>query len=179
MDSTLYEYELTPQAINHRNKILSIKRLREETGLGLLEAKMCIEKADCDYDKALKLAIEEGKVRRIDSSRLAKCGLIETYCHHGRIGVVIELFCETDFVARNDGFRALAHELAMQIASMNPKNVDELFAQGYIRDTNKLIGDLVREFASRCGENVKVGRFWRIELGHDDWLLQREYEPVQ
>jgi elongation factor Ts len=179
MDIFEARVELQSYLDKNTQKIRLIKRLREETGLGLMYAKQFVEKADCDYDKALKLALEDGKVRRIDSSRLAKSGLIETYCHQGRIGVVIELFCETDFVARNDGFRALAHELAMQVASMNPRNVDELFAQSYIRDTKKLVGDLVKEFASRCGENVKVGRFWRIELGLDDWLSRREYEPVQ
>jgi len=83
----------------------------------------------------------------------------------GRVGAMVEVNCETDFVAKTDEFKNLAHEVAMQVAAMNPKNVEELLAQDYIRDSAKKIDDLVKETIAKVGENIVVKRFIRYELG--------------
>ena len=103
-----------------------IKKLRELTGVGLTDAKKALIEADGDFDKALEEMRKKGLTKaEKKSDREAREGLIESYVHSGRIGVVVEVNCETDFVARLDDFKTLAHEIAMQIAAMNPKYVSE------------------------------------------------------
>lgn len=103
-----------------------IKKLRELTGVGLTDAKKALIEADCDFDKALEEMRKKGLTKaEKKSDREAREGLIESYVHSGRIGVVVEVNCETDFVARLDDFKMLAHEIAMQIAAMSPKYVSE------------------------------------------------------
>ena len=92
-------------------------------------------------------------------------GIIETYIHAGRVGAMIELACETDFVVRTDDFKNLAHELAMQVASMDPKDVEDLEGQEYIRDPSLKVKDLVTNAVAKIGENIKIVRFIRFELG--------------
>lgn len=106
--------------------IEDIKKLKELTGVGLTDAKVALVEADGDFDKALEAMRKKGLTRaEKKSDREAREGIIESYVHSGRIGVVIELNCETDFVARLDDFKKVAHELAMQIAAMSPKYVTE------------------------------------------------------
>lgn len=103
-----------------------IKKLRELTGVGLTDAKKALIEADGDFDKALEEMRKKGLTKaEKKSDREAREGLIESYVHSGRIGVVVEVNCETDFVARLDDFKTLAHEIAMQIAAMSPKYVSE------------------------------------------------------
>lgn len=103
-----------------------IKKLKELTGVGLTNAKKALVEADGDFDKALKVMREKGLTKAEKrSEREAKEGLIESYVHDNRIGVLVELNCETDFVARTDDFKTLAHEIALQVASMRPKYVSE------------------------------------------------------
>lgn len=103
-----------------------IKKLKELTGVGLTNAKKALVEADGDFDKALKAMREKGLTKAEKrSEREAKEGLIESYVHDNRIGVLVELNCETDFVARTDDFKTLAHEIALQVASMRPKYVSE------------------------------------------------------
>ena len=103
-----------------------IKKLRELTGVGLTDAKKSLVEADGDFDKALEEMRKKGLTKaEKKGDREAREGLIESYVHSGRIGVVVEVNCETDFVARLDDFKTLAHEIAMQIAAMSPKYVSE------------------------------------------------------
>ena len=101
-----------------------IKKLRELTGVGLTDAKKALVETDGDFDKALEAMRKKGLTKaEKKGDREAREGLIESYVHSGRIGVVVEVNCETDFVARLDDFKTLAHEIAMQIAAMSPKYV--------------------------------------------------------
>ena len=103
-----------------------IKKLRELTGVGLTDAKKALVEAEGDFDKALEAMRKKGLTKaEKKGDREAREGLIESYVHSGRIGVIVEVNCETDFVARLDDFKTLAHEVAMQIAAMSPKYVSE------------------------------------------------------
>jgi len=106
--------------------IEDIKKLKELTGVGLTDAKQALVEADGDFDKALEAMRKKGLTKaQKKGDREARAGLIDSYVHDGRIGVVVEVNCETDFVARVDGFKELAHQVAMQIAAMNPTYVSE------------------------------------------------------
>ena len=103
-----------------------IKKLRELTGVGLTDAKKALVETDGNFDKALEAMRKKGLTKaEKKGDREAREGLIESYVHSGRIGVIVEVNCETDFVARLDDFKTLAHEIAMQIAAMSPKDVSE------------------------------------------------------
>lgn len=103
-----------------------IKKLKELTGVGLTDAKKALVEAGGDFDKALEAMRKKGLTKAEKrGEREAREGLIESYVHGNRIGVIVELNCETDFVARTDNFKSLAHELAMQIAAMRPKWVSQ------------------------------------------------------
>lgn len=106
--------------------IEDIKKLKELTGVGLTDAKQALVTAGGDFDKALEEMRKKGLTKaEKKGDREARAGLIESYVHSGRIGVIVEVNCETDFVARVDEFKQLAHEIAMQIAAMAPKYVSE------------------------------------------------------
>lgn len=146
--------------------IAKIKQLREKTGAGIADCRKALEETKGDIIKAeewLKKHGIEKAAKKAD--RAASQGMIEAYIHSGKIGVLLELNCETDFVARTDEFKKLAHEVAMQISAMNPKNVEELLAQEYIRDTKMKISDLVKATIGTLGENIIVRRFTRLALG--------------
>lgn len=143
-----------------------IKELRDKTGVSVGDCRAALEKANGDMDKALKLLQERGaEVAEKKADRTLGSGLVETYVHAGKVGAMLELACETDFVARTDDFKNLAHELAMQVASMDPKDVTELEGQEYIRDTSLKIKDLVTNAIGKIGENIVIKRFIRFELG--------------
>ena len=156
-----------------------IRQLRELTGAGIMECKEALQENDGDPEKAMAFLREKGfaqAAKRSDSQ-----GLIESYIHTGgRVGALIELGCETDFVARTEDFQELAHEIAMQVAAMAPKyiSIDDkdsdddnpdaqvvLLEQPYIKDSSKSIHDLIQELAAKVGENVRVVRFSRLGLG--------------
>lgn len=157
-----------------------VKELRERTGAGVMDCRRALEDAQGDMDRAAALLRERG-MERADRKvgREARQGLIEAYIHAGgRVGALVELNCETDFVARNPRFRELAHEIAMQVAAMSPSHVGDeavdgegatgdnpLLEQTYIRDASKTIRDLIREAIASFGENVVIRRFVRYELG--------------
>lgn len=143
-----------------------IAKLRAETGAGVMDCKAALEKADGDYAKAKTLLAQSAQaIAKKKAERNVKQGIIECYCHAGKIGVLLELACETDFVARNEEFKNLAHELALQIASINPQNVEELMSENYIRDESMTIQQLVEQTIAKIGENIQVKRFTRFELG--------------
>lgn len=145
--------------------INDIKKLRELTGAGVMDCKRALEDADGDVEAAVKLIHERGLIKASKKGeRKTGAGLIESYIHNERVGVLLELRCETDFVARADVFRNLAHELAMQIAAMNPENMELLFNQPYIKDESITVSELIKRGIATLGENIKVERFCRYEI---------------
>lgn len=144
-----------------------VAKLRAETGAGVMESKKALQDAGDDYEKAKALIKERGLAKAAKKSdREANQGVVESYIHAGgRIGSLVELASETDFVARGQEFKELARSIAMQVAAMEPADVDELLKQDYIKESGKTIGDLVTALAASTGENVQVRRIARFELG--------------
>ena len=144
-----------------------IKRLREETSCGVIDCKKALEEAQGDLSKAKELLRKRGlEMAAKKSDRVAKEGRVESYVHNGnKIGVIVEVNCETDFVARNDDFAKFTRELAMHIAAMNPENVQALLQQPFVKEPAKSIQDLLNELVAKIGENILVGRFVRFKLG--------------
>lgn len=143
-----------------------IKKLREETGVGIADCKEALSLSKGNMEKAKKVLREKGLDKASKKAdREVKSGIVEVYSHGGKVGVLVELLCETDFVARTDDFKTLAHELALQIASMNPQSVEDLLKQEYIRDGVITIDQLVKTAIGKLGENIQIGRFERIALG--------------
>lgn len=143
-----------------------LKKLREETSAGVSDCRQALEDAGGDIVKAKKLIEERGleKAAKKEGKETSQ-GIVEAYVHNGKVGVLIELRCETDFVARTDEYKNLAHELCLQVASMNPKNVAEFLKSAYIRDTGLTIEALIKRTIAKLGENITVARFSRIVLG--------------
>jgi elongation factor Ts len=148
-----------------KDGISSIQKLRDITGAGVMECKKAFTDANGDFDAAVKLIHERGltKVEK-RAGRETGAGLIESYIHNERIGVIVDVRAETDFVVRSEPFRVLAHELAMQIAAIPSANVEELLAQPYIKDPSKTVHDIVKDVIARVGENVTVNAFSRLEI---------------
>jgi elongation factor Ts len=143
-----------------------IKKVRDETGAPIMRVKKVLEELKGDEKKAIKVLKKEGfeKVAK-RQGRVTSQGKIETYVHHsGKVASVVELLCETDFVARNDLFKALAHDLALQLASNETKTVKSFEKQDFIKDSSKKVSDLVKEVIAKTGENIRIGRIYRIEL---------------
>jgi len=166
---------LQPLKINqrvrvHRTMNISIedvKKLRQKTGAGIADVRRALEESGGDFKKAERLLKSWGaEIASKKKDRATGQGLVETYIHSGgKVGAMVEVNCETDFVAKTDEFKNLAHEVAMQIAAMDPADVEELSKQEYIRDSSKTIDDLVKEVITKVGENIVVKRFMRFELG--------------
>jgi len=141
-----------------------IRKLRELTGAPVMRAKKVLEELKGDMAKAEKVLRKEGFEKAAKrAGRETSAGVVATYTHHNqKIVGVIELFCETDFVARNELFQALGKDLAMQVASMGEKKFEK---QAFIKDPSKKVEELIKEVIVKTGENVKVGRLFKIELG--------------
>lgn len=144
-----------------------LKKLRNETLVSLADCRKALEDSKNDYKKALGVLRKSGLEKAAKKSdRETSQGLIESYIHqNGRVGALVEVLCETDFVARTDVFKRLVHEMCMQAAAMNPKDVKALLKQEYIRDGSKTIEDLIKEAIAKLGENIVVKRFQRFEIG--------------
>jgi elongation factor Ts len=159
----------------------SVRQLREETGAGVMDCKRALTECEGDFAKAKEALRQHGlAAAEKKAGRVASQGLIESYIHAGgRIGVLLELNCESDFVARTDDFRALAHDLAMQVAALAPTYIrpedvpadaqvepnEILLNQPFIRDAGVTIQDLIRNSIAKLGENIQVRRFVRFSLG--------------
>jgi elongation factor Ts len=170
----------------------AVKALREETGAGIMDCKRALEQAGGDAEQAKTILREQGLAStEKKAGRETGQGLVESYIHTvggvGRIGALVEINCETDFVARTDEFKQLAREVALQVAAMNPRFITReeappevveaegltaeqveaasLLSQDYIRDTSRTIGQLIKEAVAKTGENIRVRRFARFELG--------------
>lgn len=143
-----------------------VKQLREETGAGIMECKRALAETKGDLVKAKEILKKQGLAKAKEKDdRETKEGFVATYTHtNGKIGVMVEIFCESDFVARSDQFRQFAKDLCLQIASMAPENLKELLAQDYIRDPAVKIGDLVKLTVAKFGESIKIGKFERFEI---------------
>lgn len=144
-----------------------IRQLKEATGAPVIRAKVVLEEVNGDEKKAFEILQKEGfeKAAKREGRETGQ-GVIETYVHHsGTVAAVVEVLCETDFVARNEVFKTMAHDVALQLASMDAKDADDLLSQDFIKDPSKKISDLVKEVIAKTGENVRIGRIYRIELG--------------
>ena len=166
-----------------------IKRLREETSCGVIDCKKALEEAKGDFSKAKELLRKRGlEMAAKKSDRLAKEGRVEAYIHNGnKIGVVVEVNCETDFVARSEDFCKFTRDVAIHIAALNPKYIKMenvpadilaketdkeayikancLLSQPFVKDPGKNIQDLLNELVAKIGENIVVGRFVRYKVG--------------
>lgn len=160
-----------------------IKELREKTGAGVIDCKKALLEAEGSFEKAIEILNQRGlALAQRKADREAANGIIEAYVHQGgKIAVLVEVNCETDFVAHTDEFKELAHNLALQIAAMSPQFVspedmpegtDEdaktacLLLQSSIKDPDKTIQDIITETIVKVGENIKVRRFTRFEIGY-------------
>ncbi|MDD4410317.1 MAG: translation elongation factor Ts [Candidatus Shapirobacteria bacterium] len=149
------------------NKIIElVKKLRAEMGLGIMEIKAALEEAEGDETKAKQILKEKGfKKAESKAERETHQGRVATYTHAtGKIGVMVELLCETDFVAKHEDFLALTKELCLQVAAMNPETVEELMKQEFIKDPSRTIEEMVKALISKFGENMKINRFARFEI---------------
>ena len=144
-----------------------LKKLRDATAASIADCKKALEESNGDYDKALEWLKKHGIAKAAKKEgRETSQGIIDAYIHGGgKVGVLTELTCETDFVARTEDFKKLAHELGMQVAAMNPKDVDALLKQEYIRDPKLTMEEVVKQVIGTLGENIKVKRFTRFEIG--------------
>ena len=159
-----------------------VKELRDKTGAGIMDSKRALEESAGDIAKAESILDAKGLASAAKKAdRSTSEGLVVSYIHTGgRVGSMVELNCETDFVARTDEFRILGRNIAMQVAAMNPIYLDRasipedvedvndeelLNEQEYIRDSSMKITDLVKESIGKLGENIRIRRFSRFELG--------------
>lgn len=160
----------------------TVKKLRDLTGAGMLDCKKALEEVGGDVEKAKDILRQRGvAMAERKAAEETRQGLVEAYIHaDGRLGALVELNCQTDFVARTDGFRALAHDLAMQVAAADPQHIAPeelpagsdgnpeelcLLAQPFIRDPSRTIQDLINDTIAKTGENIRVRRFARFYLG--------------
>lgn len=161
----------------------AVKELRERTGAGIMDCKKALLETEGDTEKAAEVLNQRGlALARKKADRAADQGIIEAYVHPGgQIAAMVEVNCETDFVARTNEFKELAHNLALQIAAMSPKFISPeeippetdtdhqaacLLLQPFIKDPDKTIQDIITETIAKVGENIKVRRFTRFELGY-------------
>lgn len=146
--------------------IEKLKKLRSETGISLMKCKKALEEANGDLEKAKEILRKEGiEFATKKKERGTKEGIIEGYIHpNKKIGVLLDIRCETDFVAQNKEFQKLAHEICLHIAAMNPENKESLLEEPWIKDETKKIKDLISEYIAKLGENIVIERFIRYEI---------------
>ena len=159
-----------------------VKELRDKTGAGIMDSKRELEESDGDITKAEEILNQKGLASAAKKAgRETSEGLVVSYIHTGgRVGALVELNCETDFVARTEDFESLGRNIAMKVAAMSPLYVDResvpdgadevaeeslLLEQEYIRDSSMKISDLLKETIGKLGENIRIRRFSRFELG--------------
>jgi elongation factor Ts len=139
--------------------------LREKTGAGVMECKRALTEAQGNMDKAIEIIHAQGLAKaETKKDRKTGAGILKTYIHNERIGVLVEIRCETDFVVKSDPFQALATNVAMHIAAVGPETVEELLKQLYVRDESITVEELVKSTTGVTGENIKIERFARFEL---------------
>lgn len=146
--------------------IKKLKELREITGVSFSTCKKALEESKNNIEDAKKLLTKWGADKVKDkASRKTNAGAIFSYVHHNKkVAALVELLCETDFVSGNTEFQSLGQEIAMQIASLKAEDPEELLKQEYIRDSSKLISDLIKDAVLKFGENIKIGKMIRLEI---------------
>ncbi len=146
-----------------------IKNLREETGAGMMDCKRALDESNGDYDKAKQLVFERGLAKaEKKSDRETGVGYIASYVHgNNSVGAMVEILCETDFVARNEEFQTMAKEVAMQVTAMNPENVEELLSQETLKDPSITIEQRIKSLSGKIGEKFVLNRFVRYEVGQE------------
>jgi elongation factor Ts len=152
--------------MDNKQVIDLVKKIRVETGLSIMEIKAAVMEAEGDEKKA-KQVLKKMGLKKVEkrAEKEVHQGRVATYTHGtGKIGVMVELLCETDFVAKNEEFLAVTKDLCLQIAAMNPETVDDLMEMEFIKDPNLKIKDLVTGLVAKFGENIKVGRMERFEI---------------
>jgi len=144
-----------------------IVRLRELTGAGVMDCKKALAEAKGDFDEARGILRKKGlAAAQLKSGREVRDGQVISYVHAGgRIGVLVEINCETDFVARNDVFQRFARDVALQVAA-SPEDLP-LLEQKFIKDPARTLGDCLTETIARLGENIRIRRYVRFELGRE------------
>lgn len=141
-----------------------IKKIREETGIGMMDVRRALESSSGDISKTREWLKQHAVLKAAKKAdRQTSQGAIFSYIHQtGKVAAMVKLGCETDFVAKTDDFKSVGKEISMQIASMNPQNIDELLSQEWIRDPKKTIKQLIEENIAKMGENIKVLEFERM-----------------
>lgn len=144
----------------------AVKKLRDATSASIADVRRALDETKGDEKKALAwLKKRSSEIAAKKADRETGEGLIEAYIHGGgKVGVLVEILCETDFVAKTDEFKHLSKEIAMQVAAMNPADVDSLLKQEYIRDSSLTIDQFVKSVIGKLGENITIKRFVRFEL---------------
>lgn len=152
--------------MDNKQIIELVKKIRAEMGLGIMEIKAALEEANGDEKKAKEILKAKGYEKAEKrAERETHQGRVATYTHStGKIGVMVEMLCETDFVAKNEDFVAVTRDLCLQVAAMNPKDTEELLEQEFIKDPSQKMKDLVTALNAKFGENIKVGRIARFEI---------------
>ena len=142
-----------------------ITKLRERTGAGVMDCKKALEEAGGDVEKAVAIIHERGfsKAEK-KKDRATGAGLLHTYIHNGRVGVLLLIRCETDFVARGEDFKDLAHDIVMQIAAMDPQDIKALLAQNFVKEESITIEARIAKTIAKLGENIKIEKFCRYEI---------------
>lgn len=143
-----------------------IKELRDITGISVSECKKALEESAGDIEKAKEFLRKRGEeIAEKKQAREVGEGLVETYTHtNGKLGVLVDIRCETDFVARSGDFKTLCHEIALQVASMDPATIEELIGQPFVKDPSRTIQNIVQDCIAKLGENIVVKRFSRFEI---------------
>jgi elongation factor Ts len=146
-----------------------VQELRNETGLGVMDIKKALEEAKGDKAEALKvLAAQAGAKMEKRAGRATGQGRVGVYLHgDGKSAVMVEVDCETDFVAKNDDFNAFIKELTLQIISMKPETVEVLLEQEFVKDPSKKVSDLLKELVAKTGENIVIKRFIVYQVGQE------------
>lgn len=143
----------------------NVVKLREETGAGVMDCKRALEESGGDFTAAQQWIREKGLAKAAKrQDRETASGRVEAYVHDNRVGVIVEVRSETDFVANSDPFRELAHNIALQLTAMPAETVEELLEQPYIRNESQTIRDLIAEVVAQVGENIQVAGFSRREI---------------
>jgi len=159
-----------------------VRELRDQCGAGIMDCRKALLEAEGNTERALQIIKQQGLLKaKRKAERATNQGVVEAYIHAGgRIGAMVEVNCETDFVARTEEFKDLAHHLAMQVAAMSPQFISEeelpedsdtdpqtacLLLQADIKDPSRTVQDIITETIAKVGENIKVSKLARFELG--------------
>ncbi len=141
-----------------------IQKLRKITGAGVMECKRALDQSGGDFQKAKKVVYEKGLAKAAGKEgKETGAGLIYAYVHNERIGVLLKAGAETDFAVKSEQFREFVHDLAMQIAAMDPASVGDLLDQLFVKDESKKVKDVMNEVIAKIGENIEIKKFCRYE----------------